>query len=56
MDRIAAMKAFARVVEAGTFAKAADTLDVPNATVTRLIQRLEAGQMLHLYDSIFEYE
>lgn len=41
MDRIAAMNAFVRVVEAGTFTKAADTLDLPNATVTRLIQALE---------------
>jgi DNA-binding transcriptional LysR family regulator len=41
MDRIAAMNAFVRVVEAGTFTKAADTLDLPNATVTRLIQHLE---------------
>ena len=41
MDRIAAMNAFVRVVEAGNFTKAADTLDVPNATVTRLIQYLE---------------
>ncbi len=41
MDRIAAMTAFVRVVEAGTFTKAAETLDLPNATVTRLIQGLE---------------
>jgi DNA-binding transcriptional LysR family regulator len=41
MDRIAAMNAFVRVVEAGTFTRAADTLDLPNATVTRLIQGLE---------------
>jgi DNA-binding transcriptional LysR family regulator len=41
MDRIAAMNAFVRVVEAGNFTKAADTLDLPNATVTRLIQALE---------------
>jgi DNA-binding transcriptional LysR family regulator len=41
MDRITAMNAFVRVVEAGTFTKAADTLNVPNATVTRLIQGLE---------------
>jgi len=41
MDRIAAMNAFVRVVEAGTFTKAADTLGLPNATVTRLIQTLE---------------
>lgn len=41
MDRIAAMKAFVRVVEAGSFTKAAATLDLPNASVTRLIQSLE---------------
>jgi DNA-binding transcriptional LysR family regulator len=41
MDRLAAMHAFVRVVEAGTFTKAADTLDLPNASVTRLIQKLE---------------
>ena len=41
MDRIAAMNAFVRVVEAGTFTKAAETLDMPNATLTRLIQSLE---------------
>jgi DNA-binding transcriptional LysR family regulator len=41
MDRIAAMNAFVRVVEAGTFTKAADTLNLPNASVTRLIQGLE---------------
>jgi DNA-binding transcriptional LysR family regulator len=41
MDRIAAMNAFVRVVEAGSFTKAAETLDLPNATVTRLIQALE---------------
>jgi DNA-binding transcriptional LysR family regulator len=41
MDRFAAMRAFARVVEAGTFTKAADTLNLPNASVTRLIQGLE---------------
>lgn len=41
MDRIAAMSAFVRVVETGNFSKAAETLDLPNATVTRLIQALE---------------
>ncbi|HEX4509466.1 MAG TPA: LysR family transcriptional regulator, partial [Burkholderiaceae bacterium] len=41
MDRIAAMNAFVRVVEAGTFTRAAETLNLPNATVTRLIQALE---------------
>ena len=41
MDRLTAMQAFVRVVEAGTFTKAADSLDLPKATVTRLIQTLE---------------
>jgi DNA-binding transcriptional LysR family regulator len=41
MDRIAAMNAFVRVVEAGSFAKAADSLDLPRPTLTRLIQALE---------------
>ena len=35
------MQAFVRVVEAGTFTKAADSLELPKATVTRLIQTLE---------------
>ena len=48
MDRIAAMNAFVRVVEAGNFTKAADTLDVPNATVTRLIQSLEQHLQVRL--------
>jgi LysR family transcriptional regulator, regulator for bpeEF and oprC len=42
MDRFNAMQAFARVVEAGTFTKAADSLGLPKATVTRLVQTLEA--------------
>jgi LysR family transcriptional regulator for bpeEF and oprC len=42
MDRLLAMQAFVRVVEAGTFTKAADSLAVPKPTVTRLVQTLEA--------------
>lgn len=42
MDKLQAMQAFVRVVEAGTFAKAADMLDLPKPTLTRLIQGLEA--------------
>ena len=42
MDQLLAMRVFARVVEAGTFTKAADSLQMPNATVTKLIQSLEA--------------
>ncbi|MBE4753190.1 LysR family transcriptional regulator [Corallococcus sp. ZKHCc1 1396] len=42
MDRFAAMEAFVRVVESGTFTKAAEALGRPKAAVTRLIQQLEA--------------
>src|SRR5437868_10874255 len=42
MDKFTAMQAFVRVVDAGTFSKAADLLAVPKPTVTRLIQSLEA--------------
>jgi DNA-binding transcriptional LysR family regulator len=41
-DQLAAMRAFARVVEAGTFTRAAASLDMPKPTVTKLIQTLEA--------------
>ena len=42
MDRFDAMQAFARVVEAGSFTKAADTLRLNKTSVTQLIQQLEA--------------
>jgi LysR family transcriptional regulator, regulator for bpeEF and oprC len=41
VDQLTAMRAFARVVEAGTFAQAADSLRMPKPTVTKLIQSLE---------------
>lgn len=41
-DQLAAMRAFARVVEAGTFTRASDSLGMPKATLTKLIQTLEA--------------
>ncbi len=41
MDKFSAMQAFVRVVEAGTFTKAADSMAMPKPTVTRLIQTLE---------------
>ena len=41
MDRLASMQAFTRVVDAGSFARAAESLDLPKATLTRLIQNLE---------------
>lgn len=42
MDQLVAIRAFARVVEAGNFTRAADSLEMPNATVSKLIQELEA--------------
>lgn len=42
MDKLAAMQAFVRVVEAGTFTRAADSMQLPKATVTRLVQTLES--------------
>lgn len=41
MDRFDAMQAFARVVEAGSFTKAAETLHMSKTTVTHLVQQLE---------------
>ncbi|MGO4711197.1 LysR family transcriptional regulator [Bradyrhizobium sp. 2TAF24] len=41
MDQLAAMRAFIRVVEAGTFSQAAESLRMPKPTVTKLIQSLE---------------
>lgn len=43
MDKLEAMRAFVRVVEAGSFTKAAETLDVSKTTVTQLVQQLEAA-------------
>jgi DNA-binding transcriptional LysR family regulator len=42
MDQLAAMRAFVRVVEAGTFTRAAASLNTPKPTITKLIQLLEA--------------
>ena len=40
MDRFDAMRAFASVVETGSFRKVADTLQVSKTTVTQLVQQL----------------
>lgn len=42
MDRFDALQAFARVVETGSFTKAARALELSNATVSQLVQQLEA--------------
>lgn len=42
MDQLMAIRAFARVVETGNFTRAADSLSMPNATLSKLVQQLEA--------------
>src|SRR5262245_33433771 len=41
VDKLNAMRTFVRVVEAGNFTKAADSLGVPKTQVSRLVQSLE---------------
>lgn len=41
MDQLSAMRVFVRVVESGNFSRAAETLSIPKATVTNLVQGLE---------------
>ena len=48
MDRFDAMRAFARVVETGSFTKAADTLHMSRTSVTQLVQQLEARLRVRL--------
>ena len=42
MDRFDAMQAFVKVVETGSFTKAAKALQLSKATVSQLVQQLEA--------------
>lgn len=42
LDQLLAIRTYARVVEAGNFTRAADSLNMPNATVSKLVQDLEA--------------
>lgn len=48
MDQLAAIRSFARVVEAGSFTRAADSLDMPKATLSKLVQDLEAHLRVRL--------
>ena len=48
MDRFDAMKAFVRVVETGSFTKAAQTLHMSRASITHLVQQLEARLRVNL--------
>ncbi|KWC17003.1 transcriptional regulator [Burkholderia ubonensis] len=41
MDRFQEMQAFVRTAERNSFSRAADDLDIPRATITNLIKRLE---------------
>lgn len=41
MDRLKAMQAFVRIVEANSFTRAAESLELPRAALTATIQRLE---------------
>lgn len=43
MDKLRAMALFVRVVETGGIARAADSLRIPKATATTLLQKLEAS-------------
>ncbi|MFJ6326892.1 MULTISPECIES: LysR family transcriptional regulator [unclassified Rhizobium] len=42
MDQILAIRTFVRVAEAGSFAKAADGMNLPRSSVSKLVQDLEA--------------
>jgi DNA-binding transcriptional LysR family regulator len=48
MDRFDAMTAFVRVVETGSFTKAAETLHISRTSATQLVQQLEARLRIKL--------
>ena len=48
MDRIQAMQVYARVVETGSFTRAAESLNLPKGSVTKLVQQLEARLKVRL--------
>jgi len=48
MDKLQAMHVFTRIVDANSFSRAADTLRLPRASVTAIIQRLEASLKVRL--------
>ena len=41
MDQLLALRVFVRIAEAGAFSRAADTMNIPRPTVTKLVQDLE---------------
>ncbi|GGX78314.1 LysR family transcriptional regulator [Massilia dura] len=48
MDNLTAVRTFLRVVETGSFARAADSLQLPRNSVTKLVQQLEAHLRIKL--------
>lgn len=50
MDRIDLFRIFARVVEAGSFTKAADTLSIPRSTVSTAVSALETRLGVRLFN------
>lgn len=50
MDQLLALRVFVRVAEAGSFAKAADSLNLPRSSVSKLLQDLEQ----HLHTKLVE--
>ena len=48
MDNLTGMRAFVRVVESGSFTRAAELLEMPKSTLTKAIQTLEADLQIKL--------
>jgi DNA-binding transcriptional LysR family regulator len=48
MDQLMAMRAFTRVVESGSFTRAADSLNMPIATLSKLVKSLESHLEIRL--------
>jgi len=49
MDQMLALRVFVRIAESGGFGKAADSLNIPRPTVTKLIQDLETHLRVKLF-------
>src|ERR1043165_6617213 len=41
MDQLLALRVFVRIAESGAFSRAADSMNIPRPTVTKLVQDLE---------------
>jgi LysR family transcriptional regulator for bpeEF and oprC len=50
MDQLLALRVFVRIAEAGSFAKAADSLDLPRSSVSKLLQDLEQHLRIKLVE------